>query len=137
MSGLRGNVGSLRALQKRLNADPQVLAHKVAAAAVGAINSEALRTFSAGQAPTGYVWPESKVTGARVDLVESGRLRGQIRYVADGARIRCIIGVKYAKYQIGKRPVFPPRGAPLPAPYRDAIDRAVGPVYRAFYGVGQ
>lgn len=135
MAGLRGDVASLDVLRKRLSADPQVLAHKVAAAAVGAINAEAQRSFDAGEAPSGFAWPESKVTGAHVSLVRSGALRRQVRYSAEGSQIRCVLGVRYAKYQVGKRPVFPRRGAKLPDAYRDAIARVIAPIYSSFYGM--
>jgi hypothetical protein len=53
-------------------------------------------------------------------------------YVAIGAKIRVALTSRYAKYQIGRRPVFPTQAGGLPQAYRDALDESVR---EAFEGV--
>ena len=52
------------------------------------------------------------------------------KYVAIGSLLRVALGVAYAKYQVGKRPVFPKQGKPLPQPYVEALQRIAVRVVR-------
>ena len=131
MAGLVGNTRTIANLRKLISTLPKVLEQRAAAASVDAINAESMRTFDAGEMPSTMAWPESDVTGKPVHLVRRGELRRLIKYRATGTIIACDASVlRYAKYQIGKRPVFPRRGAVLPAAWREALDRAIKPIIR-------
>lgn len=99
------------------------LAQTVASYAAPALTTIGKADFAQQQAPSGVPWASS-VDGTAVTLVRSGSLRDQIRYVAIGRIVRVALGVNYAKYQIGKRPVFPARGSALPTTYQTALRAA-------------
>lgn len=129
MAGLvGGDVRKLKDLHKLLFEMTETAAIRVAAASVGGINAQSERSYAAGETPEGQPWKPSEVTGERVTLVKSGNLKRQVRYVAIGTAVRCALGVKYAKYQIGKRRVFPHKNSLLPVAYREAIVKAVNPI---------
>lgn len=118
MSGLRGNPRNLRSITKNLGST--VIAQRVAARAAPAITTLALAAFDRGETPYGDAWPVGH-DGRPVDMVESGALRAKVAFVATGTRIRCLLGVKYAKFQIGKRKILPSGNGSLPTDWRDVI----------------
>lgn len=120
---LKGNVGSLKDFAKKLRDVPVVVAQRVASASAPAITEAAHTTFDAGQDPYGVPWAPG-ADGQAVTLERTGLLKRTIRYVAIGTKLRVALGVPYAKYQIGKRPVFPRQGAPLPVAYTAALSEA-------------
>lgn len=130
MSGLRGNVASLKRFSAKLRELPRALAQKVATASAPVITSLALRTFAARTDPYGLAWlPGTR--GNDVTLRNTGALAATIRYVAIGTKLRVVLGVPYAKYQVGRRPVFPRQSSALPLGYvreltanADALARA-------------
>lgn len=95
---------------------------KVAAEAAPVLTELAAKTFNASQTPDGAAWPAGK-KGQTVTLRKSGALFRYIKYVAIGTRLRVALGVPYAKYQIGKRPVFPRQDTNLPDSYVQALQR--------------
>jgi hypothetical protein len=129
MSGLVGNVESLKRFSAKLRELPRVLAEKVAQAAAPALTEAAQATFNAGQDAFGVPWAPGK-DGQQVTLRESGALASGIRYVAVGTKIRVVLGVSYAKYQVGRRPIFPRQGDPLPPAYLAALRAATEEVLR-------
>ena len=108
---------------------PRVVALKVAEAAAPAVTELAARTFAASQEPDGRPWKPGK-DGEAITLRKSGDLAKYVRYVAIGTRLRVALGVAYAKYQIGKRPVFPRQDAGLPESYVEALARVAVRVVR-------
>ncbi len=123
-------LGKLSADLRRL---PTVVAQKAAAAAAPALTDAARSTFDAGEDPYGATWA-IREDGTRATLRDSGALSSKVRYVAIGTRIRLALGVAYAKYVVGRRPVFPKQGATLPKAYSDALQGAVAEVCRAELG---
>lgn len=115
--------GTLAELAKKLRELPKTLAAQVTEAAAPALTDLASSTFNAGTDPYGVPWAPSK-DGSRVELEDSGALKRFLRYVPIGTRLRVALGVPYAKYQIGKRRVFPRAGAALPAEYTAALTEA-------------
>ncbi len=109
---------NLREFSAKLGGLSTVLAHRVAAASADKITELSRGTFDASQDTYGTPWAPG-ADGKPVDLEETGALKSKLSYVATGSKIRCSLGVKYAKYQIGKRPVIP-RGA-LPKSYVEAL----------------
>lgn len=121
---LTGNISSLRNFSAALRQLPRVVAQKAAAAAAPALTVAARETFEAGEDAFGIQWAPG-ADGRRVDLQKSGALARTLVYVAIGTKLRVQLGVPYAKYQIGKRPIFPRQGDELPASYSKALKEAV------------
>lgn len=119
---LRGNTKSLAAFSQRLLTLAPRVGIAVAAAVAPALTELALATFSAGENAYGTAWIPRE-DGGRASLRQSGKLVEGVRYTAIGTKLRVVLGVPYAKYQIGRRPVFPTQGAPLPVAYRALLKR--------------
>lgn len=108
---------------------PKVVAQKVAAEAAPELTKLAKATFDASANAYGVPWkPGDK--GQIVTLRKTGALERFLTYVAIGTRIRVALGVPYAKYQIGRRPVFPAQSGELPPEYAQALERAAVRVVR-------
>lgn len=129
------DVSKLKAFSASLRALPKTLAIKVAAEVAPAITAEARRTFDAQETPEGVAWKPT-AEGDTVTLKRTGALAAAVRYVAVGTILRVVLGVSYAKYQIGRRPVFPRQGTVLPAAYRAAITAATVRVVEQELGGG-
>lgn len=129
------NVASLKNFTAKLRELPRTIAIKVAEAAAPALTRAARETFEASEDAFGGSWsPGSK--GQRVTLKKSGSLAKYIRYVAVGTKLRVALGVSYARYQIGRRPIFPKQGDPLPTAYVAALRETTIRVARAALGGG-
>jgi hypothetical protein len=115
-----GAIARLRDFGAALRELPKVLGARVAARAAGGISALAKASAAAGRDPDGKAWAPG-VDGKPVTLRRTGIMLDLLRYVAIGTRLRCTLGTPYAKYQIGKRHVFPRTGAPLPPAYRDVL----------------
>ncbi len=123
MSFSADKIAKLRKLSAGIKRLPKVVAKQVAQNVDEAITEAARETFEAGQDPYGTSWKPGK-DGQAVTLRKSGALERGLKYVAAGVRIRARLGVRYAKYQIGKRQVFPRKGQPLPASYTAVLKAA-------------
>lgn len=118
----RLDTSSLARFTKALKTLPRSLAQNVAAKAAPEITKWENETFDSCADPYGVPWAPG-ADGKKVDLVESGDLRKFIKYVSVGTKLRVALGVPYAKYQIGKRPVYPKQGDILPAKYQETLAR--------------
>ena len=127
-AGLKGDIGKLRALERSIRDLPRVVGAKVATASASTITDLARGTFNASENAYGDAWAPG-ADGQKVDLRKSGALAGGVSYVASGTRLRARLGPSYAKYQIGKRPIFP-RGK-LPISYVEAIRATTNQVIRS------
>lgn len=121
-AGLIGDVSSLRAFAQRLRTLPRVVAQKVAAAAAPELTTVARQTFDAGEDAYGIPWAPRE-GGKRATLNKSGTMREKLFYVAIGTVLRVALGVSYAKFQVGRRPVFPRQNEPLPASYVAVLEQ--------------
>lgn len=130
MSGLKGNLASLAKLAADLRRLPRAVVQKVPPAAAIALSATAKQTFDASSDPYGKPWAPG-VDGRPVTLRKTGALERFIYYVARGTKLGVYLGVPYAKYQIGKRPVFPRKGKDLPASYTQALASAAIAVIRS------
>lgn len=113
---LRGSVASLTKFAQTMRALPRVLAQEITAKAAPAITELARKTFEASEDAYGASWAPG-AHGQRVTLRKSGDLARYLIYVAVGTKLRVALGTGYAKYQIGRRSVFPRQGEELPAAY--------------------
>jgi len=129
-------LNSLRDFTRSLAGLPTTVATKVAAAAAPAITDAARATFDASTDAYGVPWA-SGAEGQTVTLKDTGTLASTIRYVAIGTKLRVALGTAYAKYQVGRRPVTPRQGDPLPAAYRQALASAAAKVIREELGGGK
>ena len=116
-------------LSATLRALPTTLATRVAEKAAPEISKLAQESFDGSRDPYGAPWAPAK-DGGTVTLRKTRRLEKGVHYVAIGTRVRVAIGVPYAKYQIGKRPIFPRPGL-LPAAYSKALTEIVQTEARA------
>ncbi len=110
---------------------PRTVAIKVATAAAPVLTQLAQSTFNASEDAYGNAWTPG-ADGQRITLKKSGSLGNKIHYVAIGTRLRVALGVSYAKYVVGKRPVMP-RG-PLPVAYSQALARVTAEVCKREMG---
>lgn len=117
---LKGNIASLNNFSAALRRLPRVLAQKIAADAAPEITALAQQTFAAGEDAYGGSWSPGK-EGQKITLRKSGSLARYVKYVAIGTKLRVALGVAYAKYQVGRRPVTPRQGEPLPVAYVRAL----------------
>lgn len=108
---------------------PKVVAQSVAKRAAPAITALARASFDASETPDGVPWAPAK-DGDKVTLRKTGDLERFIHYVSIGTKLRVALGVPYAKYQIGKRPVYPTQGGTLPREYRETLARTAVAVVR-------
>lgn len=114
---------------------PRVVAQQVAKEAAPELTKLAAKTFEASEDPYGVPWKPSDVTGAAVTLRRTGNLFRFIKYVAIGTKLRIALGTSYAKYQIGRRHVFPTQHGHLPEEYVRALKRtAVAVCKRELFG---
>lgn len=132
---LKGNLASIARFSAGLKRLPTVVAQKVAAAAAPALTDLTDNTFRASEDAYGNAWLEA-TNGQRVTLRRTGALAARVVYVAIGTRLRVALGVRYAKYQIGKRPIFPRAGAPLPTAYANELKETSQSVIRTEIGGG-
>jgi hypothetical protein len=127
------SIASLNKFQQDLRRLPTVVAQKVAAAAAPVLTQLTQATFNSSEDAYGNSWaPGSE--GQKITLKKSGSLFSKIHYVAIGTKLRVALGVKYAKYQVGRRPVTPRQGSPLPVAYSEALARAAVAVCKAELG---
>jgi hypothetical protein len=112
---------------------PRVVAIRVAEEAAPALTDLAKRTADASEAPDGVPWAPG-AHGQKVTLRKSGALLRNVRYVAIGTKLRVALTVPYAKYQIGKRRVFPSQGGGLPREYVQTLERIAVRVVREELG---
>lgn len=108
---------------------PRVVALRVAEEAAPVLTKLAASTFDASENPYGLNWKPG-AEGQRVTLRKTGALARFIKYVAIGTKLRVALGVPYAKYQIGKRPVFPRQDGDLPTAYVQALQRTAVRIVR-------
>jgi hypothetical protein len=124
---------SLKELSQKLRQLPTTLASQVTAQAAPALTTVANETFAAGTDPYGVPWAPG-ADGKAVTLRQTGRLQRFLQYVGIGTKLRVALGVPYSRYQIGKRPVFPRQGAPLPKDYVAVLSEATSKAVKAAMG---
>lgn len=118
MSGVKGDLSKLSRIAKAL--PTTVIAQRVAAKASPAITARVQRTFLASERADGTGWAPGR-DGRTITLRRSGALFAKVQFVSTGTRMRAVLGVPWAKYQLGKRPVFP--GGRIPADWSGDIKR--------------
>lgn len=110
------STASIRKFAESLRTLPRVVGHRVAKAAAPILTSLVVETSRASADAYGAAWAPGD-SGQVVTLRKSGALLDGVRYVAIGQRLRLALAAKYAKYQVGRRPVAPKPGEPLPPAY--------------------
>ena len=106
MSALVGNPRTLREFARTLSKISTVMAQTVAQRGAPEITTLAARSYDSGR--TAY--DESRpvgVQGNSLDLVASGKTRENMRFVATGTQMRCVLGPRWAKYLVGKYKILP------------------------------
>lgn len=129
------DLSSLARMTSTLRALPKVLAQQIATKAAPALSEFANESFESSRTPYGVPWLP-KVDGDRATLDKTGALKRFVYYVAIGTKLRVALGVPYAKYQIGKRPLFPRQGGLLPAKYSAKLQQITQETARDFVQKG-
>lgn len=130
---LVGNTSSLAKFTADLRRLPTVVAQKVAAASAPALTTLLRATFDAGEDAFGGTW-KIREDGNRATLKKSGALASKVHFVAIGTKLRVALGVAYAKYQVGRRPITPKQGQALPVAYVRELQRVAVKVCREEMG---
>ena len=123
------STASIRKFAESLRTLPRVVGHRVAKAAAPILTSLVVETSRASEDAYGAAWAPGD-SGQVVTLRKSGALLDGVRYVAIGQRLRLALTTKYAKYQVGKRPVTPRQGEALPPAYARALRETARRVIR-------
>ena len=126
-------MSSLADFAARLRKLPTVVAQQVAAASAPVLTAMVQQTFDAGTDAFGGSWKILE-DGTRATLRKSGDLSKYIKYVAIGTRVRLSLGVRYARYQIGVRPIAPKKGQGIPLAYTRELQRITAEVCKRELG---
>lgn len=127
------DASSLKSFAAKLRELPRVVAIRVASEAAAKLTEISRSTFNSGENAFGEAW-EPGEKGQAITLRKSGALASRISFAAVGQKLRAALGVGYAKYQVGKRPVFPRQGDPLPPSYARALAEIAARVIREELG---
>lgn len=131
----QASLASLKKFTAGLRALPRTVSQKVAARSAPGLSAAARQSFAASEDPFGIPWAPAK-DGGTVSLRRTGALERFVYYVAIGTKLRVSLGVPWAKYQIGRRPVFPHQGGVLPPAYVRTLEATAHDVIRAELGGG-
>lgn len=134
MSGNAKALASLAKFSAGLSRLPTVVAQKVAAEVAPVLTELVNQTFDSSEDAFGGSW-RIRADGNRTTLKQSGALAKNVKYVAIGTKLRLALGVRYARYQIGIRPIAPKQGEGLPIEYSRAMERVTAEVIRRELGV--
>ena len=107
MSALRGDLDTLRRLNRRLRELPTSVAHDVAQRAAPMLTGLAREAHAARRSVYGESRPVGKTTGEMLDLEVTGKTAAALRFVANGTIVRCVLGTPYARFLIGKYGILP------------------------------
>ena len=123
------STANLKEFAASLRELPRVVGHRVAAACAPVLTALVVDTSDASADAYGAAWAPG-ADGQTITLRRSGALLNGVRYVAIGSRLRLALPTKYAKYQVGRRPVTPRQGEALPPAYARALNTTVRLVIR-------
>jgi hypothetical protein len=114
---------TFKALRRRLNELPRTVAASVAGRAAPALTDMTRGAFDAGRDVYGQARPKSETTGEALTLKRSGAAERTLKFAAVGTIVRCVLGVPYLKYLIGKYRVLP--NGPIPQAWRGRLGEIV------------
>ena len=123
------STANLKKFAASLRELPRVVGHRVAAACAPVLTALVVDTSDASADAYGAAWAPGE-SGQVVTLRKSGALLDGVRYVAIGSKLRLALTTRYAKYQVGRRPVTPRQGEALPPAYARALDTTARRVIR-------
>jgi hypothetical protein len=112
MGALRGDLDTLRRLNRRLRELPTSIAHDVAQRAAPELTRLAREAHAARRSVYGESRPVGKTTGEVLDLEVSGRTARDLRFVSNGTIVRAVLGTPYARFLIGKYSILPQGAIP-------------------------
>ena len=111
---------SIRDFSAKLRELSRVVAMRIAAEAAPILSGLVEETTSSSADAFGVSWSPG-ADGRSVTLRKSGAMLSALRYVAIGTRLRISLTTRYAKFQLGRRPVAPMQGEALPTAYAEAL----------------
>lgn len=121
--GLRGDLSTIRRLNRRLRELPISIAHDVAQRAAPVLTALAREAHEARRSVYGESRPIGITTGEVLDLEVTGDTARALRFVANGTVVRAVLPTRYAKYLIGKYGILP-NGA-IPVSWEQALNDLV------------
>ena len=122
VANMTGGIASIGALRTRIKALPLRIRASVAKDAEAVLTQRAQEAYDSGKTVYDTPRPVSKVTGAALTLKKSGKARAAVAFVAIGTIVRAQLGMKYAKYLVGKYGILPQS---LPAQWRADLEKLV------------
>jgi hypothetical protein len=125
---LRGNLSTLRKLNAHLRTLPTSVAHEAAKRAAPMLTGMTREAFSSKRSVYGEARPTGK-GGSVLSLRRKGDTERELRFVANGTIVRCVLGPKYARFLIGKYGILPNGAMPVAWSRRlkDLVD-SLGPL---------
>lgn len=117
---------SIAHLRGYLKRTPTTVAAEVAREVAPIISGRTRASFGDGRTVYDDPRPTSVVNGEPLTLRETGTVRDQLGFTADGTQMRAVLGPDYAGYLVGKYEILPnkqipPRWQPL---IRERVDAA-------------
>ncbi len=109
---------------------PRTTAIEIAKEAAPLLTRAMQATFRASTDAFGNAWMPAK-DGSTVTLNKSGGIASGVFFTAIGTKLRVILGVRHAKYQIGRRPIAPKQGEILPPAWRNILKETAARVLAA------
>lgn len=125
-----GDTTTLKRFSKSLREISTVTAQKIATAAAPVLTTLLRATFDTSEDPYGVPWDSGR-DGQTITLRKTGALASGLSFVAIGVLLRMRLAARHAKYQVGRRPVSPRQGEPLPLAWREALARTARDVLTA------
>lgn len=117
---VKGDFEKLRRMRAEIKRLPQ-MQEAVARRAASEITALARATYDARQSVFGDSFGTNK-DGSPRTLKKSGALYSKVSFVQAGTKIRCVLGVPYARFQI-RNGILPRGGGAMPVKWNAAIKR--------------
>lgn len=125
VANMSAGITSLNRLRSTIKALPLRIRSAVAKDAEEVLTRRAQEAYDSGKTVYETPRPTSKAKGsegAALTLKKSGKARGALAFVAIGTIVRAQLGMRYAKYLVGKYKILPQS---LPALWRSDLEKLV------------
>jgi hypothetical protein len=132
---------TLRGLKAQMRKRPVSLAHSIAQRVGPEFTRQAREVFATGRDVYGHprltseAQRNGQVSGDLLTLRDTGALWEELRFKASGSIVRCVLGVPYAKFLIGRYKILPIGDrTPMPPLWLQAVSRIAEQETDAYFG---